>query len=1501
MADLSPLDFYLFVLKPPAVLTGLVASDPASPYMSIAYNAGVTGGVAGSAGVPLAGNTAWFGTSAGGRERGILRLRYWLPGDATGTAGTLSVAESDDVGPVIEAGDYITIKQDFRLWPIYPRIVQVSDTEFTYYEDYDIPWNGQTREWRPVAVAGPPAVVPLENSDWWNSAWLKRQQLVVTAGDAVTAGYSVRAYITGSYAAAIYNDCLASGNDLRVVYRAIGGTWTDLDRDLVTFSAAAIDVWFPLQAGIAGGGMASSYYLYYDNPAAGAPLADKANVYLFYDDFNRADSNTVGNGWVESFNGLARGTEDAPGDCQIKSNQLQLIEHAIVSQGGIGSGILASLQYTMPAIPGSGNNLEIWFSIRRPSSGTVREYDGVAVAVNNTNTLGGEKHYWITDDKYPYHNTLDSHTVSGMTTGTWSMEAIMEADYAIEGRFWQGTRPITPTVSCAAFTPVADGGDFGISTGSTLDHGPKQTTVDYLLIRKHVSDEPTVAMGGVQQPQAQVKFVGDRSFALAPGATLASFLWTAYGSVEGTSASQGTEASPVTFTYRSTGQKLVSLKVNDSNGKTHTAYTWVFVYDPADVEAVGYKDFDAANDSFDFERGGGECSFTVHGGATIADFPQEAMVVHACQGDITTPTASWPFRTNILFVGYITQGTIRQNPTRGDVSFQAATVDQLMRNLTMFPVRIDDKRGPNKWVQGKALTVDRVASFLYHYRSTLAMMTPIVALNYTAQIAGQDFGPRDMYSGLQDELVASAWARVVCDTQGVLHLVRDYQLMTAAERAAVTRRKTLHKGIWVGDVEISERADYVLPANQYKMSGIYYPGSEAAAVSYFSEAPGDAPKPFGAEQSMERLILTSQSDLNERCGLALAREAMRYPSVRMNFLNDGSFTVARQEIFPAAIEPGDNDRGLSWTPDLIPRRTSRNYDHAGGYFSVEVEFEPSASGPAGVTVVMPAEPPDTTMATWDQDFALPVPWTPPASPTPGAAVAADAALGVYWTDFKGQTWERRVNGLESSQWAFRDLIWDPWWMNKTGGHNPAQAILLGCGPGFVATSDDAGKNWKNLTPLLTDPPNTWADSPAPTVAALTFKQVHATIHGKDTFLVLAEWQNGSGAWRSWMLKTADFFKTSTWYPLVLSGDGQGIIFQSSQSGPPWTGVVVGDSISGMDASCIGGPTDDFLGLTNDWFRLHFTAPWAATRWRLVAQRKQWTTGGDNDIVPPLGGSLQTGGCPTSWGDYDSGVQNYLGALVPSTAYYFQVQKRGGGDAYWRKFTIYDPDSSATPTLDTRALAMDVDDEDGTRVYVTMSAGGALYLQNRAFADLSINQELSFGAATAAEVAAKTYYLYPHVASMPGTAGYGNRVYAFGRYNSGGVKHLAVSIDGGASATSIGNAAWTTERVGAIAVDAAGQTVHAFLNSGSPALWRTLNGGTDWAQINTLPFSLEMEAMSRHWGDAKEILIGNNTPAGPGDLIAAYQSNPYGGVWVDASGNLPKATDGSGGLVSVIWV
>lgn len=650
-------------------------------------------------------------------------------------------------------------------------------------------------------------------------------------------------------------------------------------------------------------------------------------------------------------------------------------------------------------------------------------------------------------------------------------------------------------------------------------------TIDYKPVA--VAGPPAVVE--YNGTNAQASFVGDRSFALAPGATITGYLWTAPGSVEGTSTSQGTEASPVTFTWTSTGQKLVYLRVTDSNGKVATNYTWVFVVDPNNPDTVAYVNFDAYNDNFDYEQGGGACTFAVHGNATIADFPNEAMIVMASRPTTpgqTTPTGYWPNRDNVHFVGYIVGNTVRQNPVDGDVTFTAVTIDTLMRNVTAFPVSLTYRNAPQDWTMAANLTTDRAASYLWHYHSTLSLMASIRPSNYTGLIQRQDFGPNGgIHSQLDSELMSSLWGKVVVNHQGVVHHLIDYNLMNDTERAAVTVRKTLHKGVWVDDLNIEERHAYSLPVNVVKMSGVLYPGGEIDDVCpLFSEAPGNAPKVYGSEMNYDRLILTSQTDLNVRCGRALAKQNAKYSAFAMRFINDGSFTIAPQELFTSNIEAADNDRGLALTTRLLPRRISRTFDNQSMLISYDVGFEPETDGPPGVTVDLPCGPPEQKLPNN----------RPPATPsdTAGASSLASASEGssFYFAQKAGQTWQRRVSGLTNLN--LQDMIKDPW-SDFKNGHNIDQIILWGCGPGFLTRSPNTGQNWEDHTPYLENPPNSWADATAPNITGTTIKQVLGDLFREDHLFLLTQQQDAaSSAYRSWLMRSTDAGFTFTSYALT---------------------------------------------------------------------------------------------------------------------------------------------------------------------------------------------------------------------------------------------------------------------------------------------------------------------------------------------------------------------------------
>ena len=121
----------------------------------------------------------------------------------------------------------------------------------------------------------------------WNAAWHLRQQITVTTTTAGTpAGYSVA--VQFDHASLVTaGKALASGNDVRVVYWT-GSSWVELDRVLDPGSAwntATTTIWFMTVPAITASSVDNNYYVYYSNPAATNPPANKSNVFLFADDF----------------------------------------------------------------------------------------------------------------------------------------------------------------------------------------------------------------------------------------------------------------------------------------------------------------------------------------------------------------------------------------------------------------------------------------------------------------------------------------------------------------------------------------------------------------------------------------------------------------------------------------------------------------------------------------------------------------------------------------------------------------------------------------------------------------------------------------------------------------------------------------------------------------------------------------------------------------------------------------------------------------------------------------------------------------------------------------------------------------------------------------------------------------------------------------------------------------------------------------------------------------
>jgi hypothetical protein len=126
---------------------------------------------------------------------------------------------------------------------------------------------------------------------WWNGHYLYRMRLNITNNQAsvLQAGYSANVSINTSS-----SKFLSNGNDFRIVWLN-GSTWQELDRinETTSFNSDNTVVWFKLQQSIASSSTDDTYYVYYGYSGASAAPANRSKVYLYFDDFNRADNSDI--------------------------------------------------------------------------------------------------------------------------------------------------------------------------------------------------------------------------------------------------------------------------------------------------------------------------------------------------------------------------------------------------------------------------------------------------------------------------------------------------------------------------------------------------------------------------------------------------------------------------------------------------------------------------------------------------------------------------------------------------------------------------------------------------------------------------------------------------------------------------------------------------------------------------------------------------------------------------------------------------------------------------------------------------------------------------------------------------------------------------------------------------------------------------------------------------------------------------------------------------------
>lgn len=491
----------------------------------------------------------------------------------------------------------------------------------------------------------------------------------------------------------------------------------------------------------------------------------------------------------------------------------------------------------------------------------------------------------------------------------------------------------------------------------------------------------------------------------------------------------------------------------------------------------------------------------------------------------------------ILFNGYVRSDRSRDDLATGDgaTTFELTTVDGLAENLPLRSIPLRLKSSPTDWWQYQLLTTGEAIWFLFRWHSTIPWRHDMIGLSDSfdklINRRAADFEEGTLFQmantvGFERGVVA----RLTCDRLGRLHFVRDTQLLNQADRDAVVSAFDIQEDDVSGVIDTVRDPESTVHTMQ--LSGFSY-SSGGVGTPYISIMPGYRPTTISFSlpdrrgssfRNITHQLITSQLEADERIGRYFAQANMPIKEFRIPFR--GNYLTALTTIpsfgwYELNIANTTLARQLDVDKlRLLCRSIQAEFEQENGVYTgslaVTAVFEPEAQGPNGIVGNYPS-----------------------AQPTPADEVIDEVVEPSEMIILSGSVESLLTNpiSVEETTWtqfdatAYLHAAIDAWWKVKNATVNPAELIWWACKQGQVVIVDEKAQTTTDVTPA-TNPPNTWSDATAPTVANVQFAEVISDPWIEDRAYVIAEWQevdSGDLEWRGWLAYTSDNGTSWVWY------------------------------------------------------------------------------------------------------------------------------------------------------------------------------------------------------------------------------------------------------------------------------------------------------------------------------------------------------------------------------------
>lgn len=442
-----------------------------------------------------------------------------------------------------------------------------------------------------------------------------------------------------------------------------------------------------------------------------------------------------------------------------------------------------------------------------------------------------------------------------------------------------------------------------------------------------------------------------------------------------------TALTPGLITYKTPGHYATKLSVSGTGkGSSDYTYRYTSIYDyddyPQDWEITGISS----------SRDGNGTTATVKLNSPWkygSVYDNAIVVVYADEwyGDTKTNIGGNSYgNENIFFVGYILKGSIQWDYSKSSVTFQVASVTEIMKGVNGFAITLEDEQVATQWYQMPNLNNKKAIWHYLKFHSTVLLTTDLQYKGADRLVQFFDSNRESIFDGVNSFVKSALMGDFTADRQGKLWVETSME----ASHNNFTRyppEYAFKSRDFIDEPSIEEQP---IPTTSYiEMGGIVYGGGQSkTSKALLSAAPGITPGNRGKVDSPNGLSLDSQKQLNQMSGDVYAYRNAPLPTISGRLRGAYKFLdVAPLEGQNITISANETVKNISVSGSYFAQELAWDYNAQEQLLLCNATFRQITQGVPGDTVVIPAIPPGDPPI-HIPDFPEPKPHDPDPFPKP---------------------------------------------------------------------------------------------------------------------------------------------------------------------------------------------------------------------------------------------------------------------------------------------------------------------------------------------------------------------------------------------------------------------------------------------------------------------------------------------------------------------------------------